>query len=198
MESWWRCFGQAVLGYRAASYSITAKSLWALDILWEEGFLYDSSIFAIHHDLYGIPHSNRFPHRIDNNGNAMIWEFPPSTLQFGKVNIPISGGGYLRLFPYWFIRWGIQHINGKEKQPAVVYLHPWEIDPKQPRIRASLLSKFRHYHNLDKTEGILCRLMMDFKFVPLKDLLPSMMSTDPRGVSRSPQLPGDGSLAGHR
>lgn len=160
--------GQPIIGYRAASYSITEKSLWALDILAQEGFKYDSSIFPIRHDLYGIPGYPRFYHVIALKGNGEIVEFPLSTVRIGGINIPVAGGGYLRLFPYTFTRWAIRSLNEKEQQPAIVYLHPWEIDPDQPRIAGTLISRFRHYNNLRKTEQILCRLIQDFRFCPLQ------------------------------
>ncbi len=156
--------GQPIRGYRAASYSITEKSLWALDILQEEGFVYDSSIFPIHHDLYGIPNSPRFGHLLNGQTRGKLIELPPSTLQIGGFTLPIAGGGYFRFFPYAFIRWALGYINVKERQPAIVYLHPWEIDPAQPRIQAGTLSQFRHYLNLAKMEGRFKRLLQDFRF----------------------------------
>jgi polysaccharide deacetylase family protein (PEP-CTERM system associated) len=163
--------GRPVLGYRAASYSITAQSLWALDILREEGFAYDSSVFPIRHDLYGIPGSPRFYHVLNGHGNSGLVEFPPSTVRLGNVNIPIAGGGYFRLFPYAFTHWGIRHLNETERHPAVVYLHPWEIDLSQPRIRAGRLSRFRHYLNLDKTAVRLLCLLKDFQFGSMAQVL---------------------------
>lgn len=162
--------GKPVSGYRAASYSITLKSLWALDILIEEGFLYDSSIFPVVHDRYGIPNGERFSHVIKRPAGTIL-EYPLSTLRFGKVNVPFGGGGYLRLFPYSLTKWAINRLNRVERQPAIVYLHPWEVDPAQPRINGSLLSNFRHYVNLGKTEQTLKNLLSDFQFVPMKDLV---------------------------
>src|SRR6266511_605870 len=156
--------GQRIFGYRAASYSITDASLWALEILQEEGFPYDSSIFPIHHDRYGIPGYQRFCHVVNGHAGNGLLEFPISTVRLAGSNIPVAGGGYLRLFPYTLIRWGIRRINAREDQPALVYLHPWEIDPGQPRIQASALSRFRHYVNLEKTEQRLVRLLQDFTF----------------------------------
>jgi len=161
--------GKAVAGYRAASYSITAKSLWALDILIEEGFSYDSSIFPVMHDRYGIPDGERFSHVIKRTSGEIL-EFPLSTVRFGTTNLPVGGGGYLRLFPYAITKWAIGRLNVKEKQPAIVYLHPWEVDPRQPRIAGSLLSKFRHYVNLGKTEQTVKNLLRDFKFAPMCEL----------------------------
>jgi len=155
--------GQAVRGYRAPSYSITRKSLWALDVLVEEGYAYDASIFPIRHDRYGIPDAPRHPHSLKRAAGDLT-EAPPSTVRMGSMNLPVAGGGYFRLLPYGWTRWGIARINGGEKQPAIFYLHPWEIDPEQPRLQASALSRFRHYRHLDKTEGRLKRLLGDFRF----------------------------------
>lgn len=166
--------GERVHGYRAPSYSITGKSLWALDILVEEGFTYDSSIFPVIHDTYGIPDAERFPHTVQTGAGALV-EFPLTTLplQLGwkHVRLPIAGGGYLRLLPVGIIRRGITAINVREQQPAVLYFHPWEIDPGQPRIKAGMKSCFRHYLNLDKTEGKLSHLFARFSFAPMKEVL---------------------------
>lgn len=155
--------GQPVSGYRAASYSITAKSLWAIDILIEEGFLYDSSIFPIWHDRYGIPDAQRFFHILAGEAGT-INEYPLSTVRIGGINVPVGGGGYLRLFPYAFNKWAIKRLNKIEQQPAIVYLHPWELDPQQPRLAGKWLSRFRHYVNLHKTERILESLLEEFRF----------------------------------
>jgi polysaccharide deacetylase family protein (PEP-CTERM system associated) len=163
--------GAPVLGYRAASYSIIRETLWCLDVLQELGFKYDSSIFPIRHDRYGMPGWTRFPHRILTNGGPGIWEFPLSTVRLGKWNVPIAGGGYLRLLPYGFVRWGIEQINQVERKPAIVYLHPWEIDPEQPRLRAPWLSTFRHYVHLSQTETKLRSLLKDFAFAPARELI---------------------------
>jgi polysaccharide deacetylase family protein (PEP-CTERM system associated) len=166
--------GEPVSGYRAPSYSITGKSLWALDILVEEGFTYDTSIFPIVHDLYGIPDGERFIHEIETRAGK-IKEFPLSTypMCIGRWNyrLPVAGGGYLRLFPVSLIRRAISHINNNEKQPAIIYFHPWEIDPGQPRIRACLKSRFRHYLHLDKMEAKVRHLLSNLKFAPVTEVL---------------------------
>ncbi|MFZ2948389.1 MAG: XrtA system polysaccharide deacetylase [Desulfuromonadaceae bacterium] len=166
--------GERVNGYRAPSYSITGKSLWALDILVEEGFTYDSSVFPIIHDTYGIPNAQRFPHRLQTEAGPLM-EFPLTTLPLrigGKeIRLPIAGGGYLRLLPAEFVAWGIKRINNQEKQPTVLYFHPWEIDPEQPRIKAGFKSRFRHYLNLDKTEGKLEYLFKRHTFASVKTVL---------------------------
>ena len=215
--------GDEVIGYRAPSYSITNKSKWAFEVLVEEGFKYDSSIFPIRHDFYGIPNAPRFPFIISLNGNnnfefsmlnyelgtgalnnslthslihsdgnstlnthnsylgpqssvlnthSFIVEFPLSTVQLLGMNLPISGGGYFRLFPYSLLKKGLKRINEKEQRPFIFYIHPWEIDPEQPRINGlSSRSKFRHYINLDKTESKFRRLLGDFQFSTIKQLL---------------------------
>jgi polysaccharide deacetylase family protein (PEP-CTERM system associated) len=163
--------GRQVASYRAPSYSITGKTSWALMILAEEGFEYDSSVFPINHDLYGIPDAPRFPYlNILANGRA-IKEFPPSTLRFCGTNFPVAGGGYLRLLPYTLTAAAIRRLNGREKQPVMVYLHPWEIDPDQPRIPSSWRSKFRHYQNLQSTERKLINLLRDFSFTTMEQVL---------------------------
>jgi polysaccharide deacetylase family protein (PEP-CTERM system associated) len=162
--------GVPVVGYRAPSYSITSRSLWALDVLVEEGYEYDSSIFPIHHDRYGIPGSPRHAHVLSREAGALI-ELPPSTVRIGSTNLPVAGGGYFRILPYWWTRWGIARVNQRERRPAIFYLHPWEIDPGQPRFRPGLASRFRHYYHLDKTEPRLKRLLRDFRFAPVRTIL---------------------------
>jgi polysaccharide deacetylase family protein (PEP-CTERM system associated) len=157
--------GQAVQCYRAPSFSIVNKTLWALDILFEEGFTIDSSIFPARHDLYGIAGAPRFPHK----RNGLI-EFPPTTIRKLKTSVGAAGGGYLRLLPYWFTRWAIRHINETEGQPAMVYFHPWEIDPGQPVIAAPLKSRLRHYTNLGKMSGKIERLLEEFRFSTISDV----------------------------
>jgi polysaccharide deacetylase family protein (PEP-CTERM system associated) len=155
--------GTSVVGYRAPSYSVTARSLWALDVLIEEGYEYDASIFPIHHDRYGIASSPRHVYRVWRR-HGSLWEIPGSTVQLAGVNLPVAGGGYFRLLPYAWTKWGIDRVNRREGQPVVFYLHPWEIDPHQPRIPLSRLSRLRHYANLDRTEARLERLLADFRF----------------------------------
>ena len=161
--------GQGVHGYRAPSFSVTAESLWALDVLSEEGYRYDASIFPIRHDRYGIPDAPRWPHAMARTGGS-LFEVPGSTVRLGGTNLPVAGGGYFRILPYAWTRWGMRRVN-REGQPAVFYLHPWEIDPQQPRLPTSLLGRFRHYRNLDVTEARLRSLMRDFSFGPLQTVL---------------------------
>lgn len=162
--------GVAVQGYRAPSYSVTPRSLWALDVLIEEGYTYDSSIFPIRHDRYGIPLSPRHPYVLDR-GNGALVEAPASTTRLGFLNLPIGGGGYFRILPYGWTRWGIGRVNRLEGKPTIFYLHPWEVDPDQPRLSAGLLSRFRHYRNLAQTEPRLRRLLTDFRFGPMAQVL---------------------------
>ena len=163
--------GARVTSFRAPSYSITSKTLWALEILAEFGFEYDSSIFPIRHDYYGIPDAPRFPHYWSLKSGARLLEFPPSTVRILGINVPIAGGGYLRLLPYKVTAWAIRRLNQKEDQPAMVYLHPWEIDPDQPRLVASWSSRFRQYQNLQTTEKKLTRLLDDFSWAPMSKVL---------------------------
>jgi polysaccharide deacetylase family protein (PEP-CTERM system associated) len=158
--------GVPVSGYRAPSYSITQESLWAIPILERLGFAYDSSIFPIYHDLYGIPDSPRFPYSL---ADSTLKEYPISTVKIFTQKIPISGGGYFRLFPYWFTKMALRKINNTEQQPFMFYLHPWELDPQQPRFQhASRLSRFRHYNNLNKTLKRFEQLLKDFSFGPIE------------------------------
>lgn len=160
-----------VEGYRAATYSITKRSLWALDILVEAGFKYDSSIFPMKHDNYGIADINPVPHLLTTPNGHQLVEFPISTLKNKLLTIPIAGGGYFRLFPYFFSRWGLSQIN-KQQRPFVFYIHPWEVDPTQPIVpNISRFSKFRHYNNLQKCEARLSRLTQDFEFNTMKSVL---------------------------
>jgi polysaccharide deacetylase family protein (PEP-CTERM system associated) len=157
--------GRPVRGYRAPTCSIVASTRWALEVLAEEGLRYDSSIFPIRHDRYGIPSAPRVPHRITLPGGAEIVEFPMSTLRIAGQNVPFCGGGYFRLAPYELVRAGLRHLN-RQGIPGMVYLHPWEIDPAQPRLPVRGLTRFRHYVNLARTESKLGRLLEDFAFAP--------------------------------
>jgi polysaccharide deacetylase family protein (PEP-CTERM system associated) len=162
--------GTPVFGYRAASYSITRKSLWALDILAELGFTYDSSIFPVVHDRYGIKGSPEMPHVLSTPKKQRLVEYPLSTYRFLNQTIPVAGGGYFRLYPYALSRYFYRNIN-RSSDPFVFYLHPWEIDPGQPRVNTSLLSRFRHYNNLDKCQMRLSNLLSEFSFTTMMDKL---------------------------
>ena len=153
-----------VICYRAPSFSIVKETLWALDVLAEEGFSIDSSIFPVRHDLYGIPGGERRPHwKTTGQGNS-IFEFPPSTIRYANNNWGAAGGAYLRFAPYRLTRWAIRQINEGERQPAMVYFHPWELDPDQPRIAAPLRSRLRHYTNLSRMRMKIECLLRDFRF----------------------------------
>jgi len=162
--------GQPVDGYRAPSFSITRRSLWALDVLIDVGYTYDSSIFPVRHDRYGIPDAPRHPYRMRRPA-GVITEVPPATLRVAGQNVPVAGGGYFRLLPYAWHRLGFRRINAGEQKPAVFYLHPWEVDPTQPRLSAGLLSRVRHYTNLHRTEPRLRRLLDDASFGTVREML---------------------------
>lgn len=162
--------GTPVRGYRAPSYSITRESLWALDVLASEGYAYDASIYPIRHDRYGIPDWPRENQLLARAGQT-IWELPGSTVRWAGVNLPVGGGGYFRMLPYEWTRRGILRLNTIERRPAMFYLHPWEIDPDQPRIPAGRISSFRHYCNLDRTEDRLRRLLSEFPFGSVKSVI---------------------------
>ncbi|HUG99745.1 MAG TPA: XrtA system polysaccharide deacetylase [Gammaproteobacteria bacterium] len=163
--------GAPVNGYRAASYSITGESLWALDVLVEAGFEYDSSIFPVHHDRYGIPGGERWPHVIRTPSGAGLVEFPLSTARWLGMRLPIAGGGYFRIYPYALTRAGLGSINRAGK-PFIFYLHPWEIDTGQPRMEdASWKSKFRHYTGLARCEPRLEQLLKDFRMTTCREVL---------------------------
>ena len=180
--------GHEVIGYRAPSYSITRDTDWAFDELLEAGYQYDSSIFPMKHDFYGIPDWPRFAGYavkhdsgwVDDSqqsftGKKYMREIPITTLKIGSRNFPIAGGGYFRLLPYRVTRWGLNRINKIEQQPFIFYLHPWEFDPHQPRMKgASAKSRFRHYLNLGKTENRFKQLLTDFQFVRIKETLPCL------------------------
>jgi polysaccharide deacetylase family protein (PEP-CTERM system associated) len=163
--------GQAVNGYRAASFSITRRSLWALDVLIDLGFKYDSSIFPIRHDRYGIPGANPRPAALTAPSGRTLVEFPMSAASYLGVKVPVSGGGYFRLLPYSVTRSGLRQINEAGGSPFTFYLHPWEVDPDQPRVRVGWFSRFRHYNNLHRCEPRLRRLLQDFRFGTMREVL---------------------------
>jgi polysaccharide deacetylase family protein (PEP-CTERM system associated) len=153
--------GVEVRGYRAASFSVSDKTPWVFEILADEGYRYSSSIYPIRHDLYGMPSAPRFAYVPDENSS--IIEVPITTVSLLNRKLPCGGGGYFRLYPYAFSRWAMRRVNGKDHQPCVFYLHPWEIDPEQPRMSdIPLKTRVRHYLNLRRMESRLCRLLGDF------------------------------------
>lgn len=174
--------GLEVIGYRAPSYSITRMTEWAFDELLEAGYSYDSSIFPIKHDFYGIPEWPRFAGYAVQNKTGWaakelpcetekyIREIPITTLRLLQRNWPIAGGGYFRLLPYRVTRWGLKRINKIEEQPFVFYTHPWEFDPQQPRMKGcTAKSRVRHYLNLHKTQQRFKSLLKDFNFVSIAE-----------------------------
>lgn len=166
--------GVEVRGYRAPTYSIVKRTLWATEILLDEGFHYDSSIFPIRHDRYGIPDAPRFPWVVARSNGASLVEFPISTVRLLGVNLPFVGGGYLRLFPPGFVHWGMRRLNRRERRPAIVYVHPWELDPDQPRQPVNWLTGVRHYANLGRTEQRLVELFRNFRFGTVSEVLEEM------------------------
>ena len=162
--------GRAVRGYRAPSYSIGARNLWALDVLREAGYVYSSSIYPIHHDLYGMPEAPRFAFRLHADA---ILELPVTTVEVAGRKLPAGGGGYFRLMPYPLYAWALRRVNQRDRQPGIFYFHPWEVDPEQPRIDgASLRSRFRHYVNLDTMEARLRRLLREFRWGRMDEVFP--------------------------
>jgi polysaccharide deacetylase family protein (PEP-CTERM system associated) len=163
--------GQEVLGYRAPTFSVVKRTLWALDVMAETGLRYDASIYPIHHDRYGIPDAPRFPYRLPNG----MAELPGSTVRVWGLgsggNFPVGGGGYLRLLPLGFNIAALSYINRIERQPFVVYLHPWETDPAQPRMKLPFPRVFRHYHNVDVMIDRLRTLLARFSFGTARDVL---------------------------
>ena len=162
--------GRQVVGYRAPTFSITHTTAWALDVLAEAGFAYDSSIFPVRHDRYGVCDAPRWAHRAVGPGGGQILEIPPLTLRMIGVNLPVGGGGYLRLLPSPVVARGLR-VAEKLDHPGMIYLHPWEIDAGQPVLPMGRLSRWRHRVNLHKTEAKLRRLLRTFRFGAGTDLL---------------------------
>ncbi len=175
--------GARVLGYRAASYSITQKSLWALDDLIDLGFEYDSSVFPIRHDRYGIPGASPQPGPFMAPSGRKIMEFPLSTANVLGMRVPCCGGGYFRIFPYFLTRSLLRSINAAQRLPFIFYLHPWEVDPGQPRFNAGRLSTFRHYTNLDVCATRLRQLLRDFSFHTVSGVLSQLELSSPAAAA---------------
>ena len=155
--------GLEIRGYRAASYSIGAKNLWALEILQETGHHYSSSIYPIRHDLYGMPSAPRFPFHPNDGGELL--EIPITTVELFNQKLPCGGGGYFRLLPYGWSRWAMHRVNQHDRKACIFYFHPWEIDPDQPRQQGiGLKTRIRHYTNLEVMEQRLHRLMEEFRW----------------------------------
>lgn len=162
--------GRVVSAFRAPSYSIISSSDWAFDVLVEEGFKTDSSVFPVRHRRYGIASAERFVHKIARASGTLV-EFPLSTLRIAGTNFPIASGGYFRCLPYGITRYGIAHLNTVEGKPAMVAFHPWELDPAQPLPHVSLLRRYRHCVNLGTMERKLRRVLQDFDFGTVQEVL---------------------------
>jgi polysaccharide deacetylase family protein (PEP-CTERM system associated) len=162
--------GERIYGYRAPSYSITRKSFWAIEVLIEEGFRFDSSIFPIRHDFYGYPEFERYPVTLRKEGSGQILEIPLSTIRIMGQNMPFGGGGYFRLYPLKITEWSINHLNIREHMPAIFYLHPWELDSEQPRVNVSRIRNLRHRLNIAKSEYRIMQLLKTFQFCSVQEL----------------------------
>jgi len=171
--------GAPVTSYRAPSFSVTRRSEWALDVLLEEGFLIDSSVYPVRHDRYGLPGAAPEPHPVERHG-GLLWEFPPPVWRVCGYPLPVGGGGYFRLYPYPLTKHGLRSIN-RAGRPFAFYLHPWEVDPAQPRLSAGWLRSWRHYVGLKRTEGRLARLLRDFRFGTLTEALDAYRGVLPEG-----------------
>jgi polysaccharide deacetylase family protein (PEP-CTERM system associated) len=186
--------GEKVSGYRAPSFSITRRNLWVLEELASQGFRYDSSIYPIRHDLYGIAGWPRAPVGV-KTAKGPILEIPGSTVRLMGSNVPCGGGGYLRVLPFHFNAIGLRKICKEEKALGVIYVHPWEFDPDQPRISAPLRSRIRHYTGLRRTEGRLSRILSQLAVGPVRDVLSAHLERIGNGrcelelVPRHPHAP---------
>jgi polysaccharide deacetylase family protein (PEP-CTERM system associated) len=174
--------GNAVCGYRAPSFSITEDSEWAFEILAELGFTYDSSIFPIKHPNYGMPNAPREPFTVKTPVGS-ITEFPMPTLEIAGARAPLAGGAYLRFLPYWFTRWGIRYLNA-EGRSTCIYLHPWELDPEQPKMNGNITARIRHYSGLRGAETKFRRLLEDFRFQPLGTFAEAVKRTSGNTLAR--------------
>lgn len=179
--------GEAVIGYRAPNFSIRRAQSWAYQVLFEEGFRYDSSTYPILHDRYGAPGAPRFPYEIWRNGSAGLIEFPVGTARILGLNLPIGGGGYFRLSPFALVRLGMQRVNGREQQPVMFYLHPWELDPGQPRPPMAWRHRFRHYVGLESEADKLSSMLDQFHFGTARDVL-RFQGFRPRVFHRAPMV----------
>lgn len=161
--------GEKISGYRAPNFSLMEETLWAYESLVDLGLRYDSSVFPVRNNSYGYPKAPRFPYLIETKKGGQLLEIPLTTYPIMDKNIPIAGGGYLRLYPYWFIKKGIKKVNSQGK-PAIIYLRSWELDPSPPKVKAKFFNKFRHYANLDLMENKVKSLLKDFEFAPIREV----------------------------
>jgi len=178
--------GRPVVGFRAPTFSVTTRTSWALDVLAETGFLYDSSIFPIRHDRYGVPGAVRWAHWARGPGGGRILEIPPLVLRIAGWNLPVGGGGYLRLLPVRLTAWGLRAAE-RAGWPGMIYLHPWELDPGQPVLPMSRMSRWRHRVGLSCTDRKLRRLLRQFAFHAVRDLLPSLQVAEAEERSYGPK-----------
>ena len=165
--------GNAVHGYRAPTFSIGPRTPWAAHALAEAGHLYSSSVYPVRHDLYGDPTAQRTAFRV---ADGALWEIPMSTARIFGKNLPVSGGGFFRLLPYQLFKLGLRRVNKVDLTSGVFYIHPWEVDPAQPRIAAGALSRFRHYTNLHRTAPRLEKLLRDFKWDRMDRVFPFLVA----------------------
>ncbi len=174
--------------YRAPSFSVTPRSVWALDVLRGLGFEVDSSVFPVLHERYGFAAAPRLPHVVSLNGKTTLIEAPPSTVRFARRNFPFAGGAYFRLLPYAAVERLCRFLNARG-EPVVFYLHPWELDPDIPRLRLSPFRQLRSYVNLDKTESRVEQLLRSFRFGTLRQMLaayPPSTEWRPTGAGGAP------------
>ena len=172
--------GCRVRGYRAPSFSIVTRSLWALDVMIEEGYAYDASIFPVKHDRYGIPDAPRVAHRITSAAGSLL-EIPGTVVRRGPLSVPV-GGGYFRLLPYAVTRWAVATFNREVAQPAIFYVHPWEVDPDQPRLPVSAVNRVRHYRGLGDTADRMRDLVRRFRFGPIAEVFAEQLGLQPVAV----------------
>lgn len=173
--------GQPVGGYRAPSFSIGHANPWAFDVLRESGYRYSSSVYPVRHDHYGMPDAPRFRYQAREG----LIEIPVTTTRLFGRNLPAGGGGYFRLAPYALSRWALQRVNREDGQPAIFYMHPWEIDPGQPRVAdIDLKTRFRHYVNLGRTESRLQRLLRDFRWRSMAEVFDLRVTPEATEPSR--------------
>jgi len=175
--------GRRVRGYRAPNYSIRPDTPWAWPILHEEGFAYDSSVYPVIHDRYGFPDAPRFPHVVRTDGGD-LWEVPIGTARFAGTNLPF-GGGFLRFLPLTLVRAAVASVNRVDRRPAVLYVHPWELDPHQPRPAMPWHHRVRHYAGLATAERKLDRLLAEFRFTSIERAFEPLAPPRPRPAARA-------------
>jgi len=173
--------GVPVRGYRAPTFSISKKNFWAFDVLAEEGYDYSSSIYPIHHDSYGVPDAPRFPFK---PSSSFFWEIPMTTIKLFEYNIPCSGGGYFRLFPYQIFKYQLMKYNNMEGKPGIFYFHPWEFDLYQPKInRVNQIKKIRHYSGLEEMKNKLIKLIRDFSWGRIDEVYAALFYNYPKTIA---------------